>query len=46
MVPEERLSSEEKSKFFKYASKNFGRTALFLSGGAGFGMYFDFHFRG
>ncbi|CAG8536166.1 10204_t:CDS:2 [Ambispora gerdemannii] len=33
------LSIEEKQQLFKNAYKNYGRTALCLSGGAGFGYY-------
>ncbi|KAH8918441.1 patatin-domain-containing protein [Atractiella rhizophila] len=38
-APTDRMSTEEKASFFKYASKNYGRTALCLSGGASFGYY-------
>ncbi|CAG8525403.1 11058_t:CDS:2 [Diversispora eburnea] len=33
------LSNEEKRRLFKYTHKNYGRTALCLSGGAVFGYY-------
>lgn len=33
------LNDEEKRSFFKSIYKNYGRTALCLSGGAGFGYY-------
>ncbi|RHZ63304.1 hypothetical protein Glove_330g8 [Diversispora epigaea] len=33
------LSNEEKRRLFKYTQKNYGRTALCLSGGAVFGYY-------
>ncbi len=33
------ISLEEKRRFFRSANKNFGASALCLSGGAGFGYY-------
>ena len=36
-LPEAVLSDEEKARFFRHCSKNFGATALCLSGGASFG---------
>ncbi|KAF9973540.1 hypothetical protein BGZ73_003203 [Actinomortierella ambigua] len=35
----EHLTDEEKRQFLKHIYKNYGRTALCLSGGAGFGYY-------
>ncbi|KAK4705122.1 hypothetical protein P7C70_g1096, partial [Phenoliferia sp. Uapishka_3] len=38
-APTTAISIEEKAKFFRYAAKNLGATALCLSGGASFGYY-------
>ncbi|KAG0234523.1 hypothetical protein BGW41_001122 [Actinomortierella wolfii] len=35
----DQLTNEEKRQFLKHIAKNYGRTALCLSGGAGFGYY-------
>lgn len=39
VVHSTKLSDEEKRSFLKSIYKNYGRTALCLSGGAGFGYY-------
>ncbi|ORZ09393.1 acyl transferase/acyl hydrolase/lysophospholipase [Lobosporangium transversale] len=39
VVESKQLTDEEKRVFFKSIHKNYGRTALCLSGGAGFGYY-------
>ncbi|KAL8277168.1 hypothetical protein RQP46_010416 [Phenoliferia psychrophenolica] len=38
-APPTKISLDEKARFFRYAAKNLGATALCLSGGASFGYY-------